>query len=109
MFEKFRPLQNHRCFLKIQPWIAWVELAWGSVIPFLFGFDGILISPCDWIALDRPSAFVHSLCATRPEEFRHNHYIFYRGFRLLWHGRPPVVKIRSSDLRRVWIAEIRAS
>ena len=28
---EFRPLQNHSCFLKIQPWIARVELAWVSI------------------------------------------------------------------------------
>src|SRR5271165_3164158 len=28
---EFRPLQNHSCFLKIQPRIAWVELRWVSV------------------------------------------------------------------------------
>src|SRR5260370_8313220 len=28
---KFRPLQNHGCFLKIQARIAWVELAWVSI------------------------------------------------------------------------------
>src|SRR5713226_901432 len=28
---EFRPLQNHRCFLKIQPRIARVELAWISI------------------------------------------------------------------------------
>src|ERR1700680_3210949 len=26
-----RPLQNHRCFLKTQPRIAWVELVWVSI------------------------------------------------------------------------------
>src|SRR5216684_4018279 len=28
---EFRPLQNHRCFLKIQARIAWVDLAWVSI------------------------------------------------------------------------------
>src|SRR6266446_2195415 len=28
---KFRPLENHGCFLKIEPRIAWVELAWVSI------------------------------------------------------------------------------
>src|SRR5580704_55531 len=28
---EFRPLQNHSGFLKTQPWIAWVELAWVSI------------------------------------------------------------------------------
>ena len=28
---EFHPLQNHGCFLKIQPRIAWVQLAWVSI------------------------------------------------------------------------------
>jgi len=30
-FGEFRPLRNHRCFLKIQPRIAWVEPTWVSI------------------------------------------------------------------------------
>jgi len=30
-FGDFRPLQNYSRFLKIQPRIAWVELAWVSI------------------------------------------------------------------------------
>ena len=30
-FGEFRPLQNHCCFLKIEPGITWVELACVSI------------------------------------------------------------------------------